>query len=189
MNRSSLTNLTILIKKLARKSSIGRKITTRKQQRHATTKIKNTDVKDQDVVSVSTCSSNEDNPIDIPSSKITSDSKIEQWGTAPQEEMVNTTAENKTTVWIRDFGYPDSSPLHYGKQPPNDNVSNISLSSERFNGRHAKALFDFIPETKDEVAMKCGQVIWIQDRQCPGWLIADVDDETGLVPESYIEFV
>ncbi|KAI8070812.1 hypothetical protein BC940DRAFT_224483, partial [Gongronella butleri] len=63
----------------------------------------------------------------------------------------------------------------------------ISLSSTRFNGCQGRALFDFEPESEHEIPMKAGQTIWIQYRQCEGWLIADVDEETGLVPESYVE--
>lgn len=31
--------------------------------------------------------------------------------------------------------------------------------------------------------------MWVQYRQCPGWLVADVRDETGLVPENYVEIL
>ncbi|KAI9299460.1 hypothetical protein BJ944DRAFT_172352, partial [Cunninghamella echinulata] len=65
----------------------------------------------------------------------------------------------------------------------------ISLSSTRFNGRQARALYDFIPETDYEMTMNAGQSVWIQYRQCDGWLMAEIGDETGLVPESYIEFI
>ncbi|KAI8881977.1 hypothetical protein K501DRAFT_187835 [Backusella circina FSU 941] len=70
-----------------------------------------------------------------------------------------------------------------------NNTSAISLSHPDFNGRDARALFDFTPETEYEIGLKAGQSIWVQYRQCPGWLIADVQDETGLVPESYVEFI
>ncbi|KAI8390157.1 hypothetical protein BD560DRAFT_380086 [Blakeslea trispora] len=96
------------------------------------------------------------------------------------------------SVFVRDFAYSTDSPLHYG-QPATllseKNHSAISLSSPDFNGRNARALFDFKPETEFEIALKAGQSVWVQYRQCPGWLIADVQDETGLIPESYVEFV
>ncbi|CAO3666313.1 unnamed protein product [Rhizopus stolonifer] len=91
-------------------------------------------------------------------------------------------------VIIRDFAYPKDSPLHFGQSLPT-NQSNISLSSPDFTGRDARAMFDFVPETENEIEMKAGQLIWVQYRQCPGWLIADVEDQTGLVPESYVEFI
>ncbi|KAI8374068.1 hypothetical protein EDC96DRAFT_498419 [Choanephora cucurbitarum] len=97
-----------------------------------------------------------------------------------------------SSVLVRDFAYPVDSPLHYG-QPATpsleNNHSTISLSSPDFTGRDARALFDFKPETEYEIALKAGQSIWVQYRQCPGWLVADVQDETGLIPESYVEFV
>ena len=73
-------------------------------------------------------------------------------------------------VLVRDFAYPVDSPLHYG-QPATpsleNNHSTISLSSPDFTGRDARALFDFKPETEYEIALKAGQSIWVQYRQCP----------------------
>lgn len=70
------------------------------------------------------------------------------------------------SVIIRDFAYPKDSPLHFGNPLPN-NQSMISLSSPDFNGRDARALFDFIPETEYEIGFKAGQLIWVQYRECP----------------------
>ncbi|KAL9543126.1 hypothetical protein MBANPS3_008273 [Mucor bainieri] len=94
-------------------------------------------------------------------------------------------------VIVRDFAYPADSPLHFGRNTlvSLNNQSIVSLSSPDFNGRDARALFDFSPETEYEIALKAGQCVWVQYRQCPGWLIADVQDETGLIPESYVEFI
>lgn len=110
--------------------------------------------------------------------------------TTDSDEMtiVPTSREPSTTVMIRDFAYPMDSPLHYGKTLK-PQYSSVSLSSPDFNGREARALFDFTPETEYELSLKTGQTIWVQYRQCPGWLIADVQDETGLIPESYVEFI
>ncbi|KAI9356092.1 hypothetical protein BD770DRAFT_444343 [Pilaira anomala] len=96
--------------------------------------------------------------------------------------------DQKYTVIVRDFAYPIDHPHHFGKtlKPKH---STISLSSPDFNGRDARALFDFTPETEYELPLKQGQLLWVQYRQCPGWLVADVQDETGLIPETYIEFI
>ncbi|KAG2229993.1 hypothetical protein INT48_007811 [Thamnidium elegans] len=116
------------------------------------------------------------------------------------EEHVNTVVETvpiisssdnddqKYLVTVRDFAYPIDHPHHFGKtlKPKH---STISLSSPDFNGRDARALFDFTPETEYELPLKQGQLLWVQYRQCPGWLVADVQDETGLIPETYIEFI
>ncbi|KAI8377885.1 uncharacterized protein BYT42DRAFT_496825 [Radiomyces spectabilis] len=65
----------------------------------------------------------------------------------------------------------------------------MSLSSADFTGCHARALYDFVPETEYEIAMTADQLVWVQYRQYPGWLVADVNDETGLIPESYVELL
>ncbi|KAK4512782.1 uncharacterized protein ATC70_003488 [Mucor velutinosus] len=112
-----------------------------------------------------------------------------------QKSSISLSSTKTTTavqnVIIRDFAYPTDSPLHFGRNmlASLNNQSAVSLSSPDFNGRDARALFDFSPETEYEIALKAGQCVWVQYRQCPGWLIADVQDETGLIPESYVEFI
>ena len=49
----------------------------------------------------------------------------------------------------------------------------MSLSSPDFNGRDARVLFDFSPETEYEIELKAGQIIWVQYRQCPVSLFAE----------------
>ncbi|ORZ15655.1 hypothetical protein BCR42DRAFT_415658 [Absidia repens] len=239
MTLSSISNFTVLIKRIARKSSLRRKITTKKQRsrsyHHHTTTITS---HDQDLASVSTCSSIEDEKHQINTKdvaiNIKNGSRIDSLVTTTivlekddddndndddaaehhseptmNDNLPTTTTTTITTLSInndpeeeystdngttvRDFAYPESSPLHYGQQPFQSdsfgNESQISLSSSRFNGCQAKALYDFTPETDHEIGMKSGQTIWIQYRQCAGWLIADVDDDTGLIPESYVEFI
>ncbi|KAI9279848.1 hypothetical protein BY458DRAFT_13526 [Sporodiniella umbellata] len=92
---------------------------------------------------------------------------------------------SEQAIIVRDFAYPKDSGPYSGQYQD----SSVSLSSPDFNGREARALFDFVPETEYEIGLKAGQAIWVQYRQCPGWLIADVKDQTGLVPESYIEWM
>ncbi|SAM02212.1 hypothetical protein [Absidia glauca] len=242
MSLSPLSNFTVLIKKIARKSTLRRKTASKKQRSRSyhhttittatTTTTTTTLSQDQDLDSVSSCSSNEDEKlhINVPTTKL-NDDKVEYLVVSPtsvEDDMKPTTmtitttdsdlllslttpAHNETqqnddddndddddddndttpSILIRDFAYPDASPLHHGKPaaivPHSD--SQISLSSSRFNGCQAKVLYDFTPETDHEIAMTAGQIIWIQYRQCAGWLIADVDDDTGLVPEAYIELL
>ncbi|KAI8076863.1 uncharacterized protein BX664DRAFT_344126 [Halteromyces radiatus] len=211
MTPSTFTTFTVLIKKIARKGTLRRKLTTKKHQQHEPID-QTTSSHDQDMASVSTCSTNEEEkpPITVLATTTKTNEKehLTTLSSLPLKEKEDDDKENtKSTrnsdvsniqqeestipmIYIRDFAYPVSSPLHNGLNDKRmTNGSQISLSSSRFNGCQAKALYDFIPETEYEIAMKSGQVIWIQYRQCTGWLIADVGDETGLVPESYIEFI
>lgn len=63
-----------------------------------------------------------------------------------------------------------------------------SYSSDEINCK-AMALFDFIPENDNEVALTEGQIIWISYRHGQGWLVAEDSEsgENGLVPEEYVE--
>ncbi|KAK9367860.1 hypothetical protein V1509DRAFT_625583 [Lipomyces kononenkoae] len=61
---------------------------------------------------------------------------------------------------------------------------------DEIHGR-AVALFDFVPENDNEVALKEGQEIWISYRHGQGWLVAQdpATGESGLVPEEYVEII
>jgi hypothetical protein len=119
------------------------------------------------------------------------------------------------TSSVRDFAYSDSHPLHKGAQPLLDSediddglqdFEHRDLGSDSSNGRDddeslvgtysseeinrkAVALFDFVPENDNEVALKEGQLIWISYRHGQGWLVAEDPEtgENGLVPEEYVE--
>lgn len=98
---------------------------------------------------------------------------------------------------------------HWNKEMAQENVEGHSQSDaddENFDNAHeddeedelygtdeinrrAVALFDFIPENDNEVALTEGQIIWISYRHGQGWLVAE-DPSTGrngLVPEEYVE--
>ncbi|ORY95468.1 hypothetical protein BCR43DRAFT_493051 [Syncephalastrum racemosum] len=127
---------------------------------------------------------------------LTADDVINKDNGAETPDLLNKAKEGQDEteegqVVIRDFAYPITSPLHHGRaeESRSSRSSQVSLSSSEFTGRHGRALYDFSPETEYEIGMKAGQLVWVQYRQCPGWLVADVEDETGLIPESYIEFI
>ncbi|KAK9461452.1 uncharacterized protein V1516DRAFT_675986 [Lipomyces oligophaga] len=69
-------------------------------------------------------------------------------------------------------------------------VFSVASADDEIHGR-AVALFDFIPENDNEVALKEGQTIWISYRHGQGWLVAQdpTTGESGLVPEEYVEII
>ena len=104
---------------------------------------------------------------------------------------------------IRDFGYHDEHPLHKGigeideyeeysdgdiLEGEDEEDFDEEYSSDEVN-RKAIALFDFVPENDNEVALREGQLIWISYRHGQGWLVAEDPEtgENGLVPEGYVE--
>lgn len=101
---------------------------------------------------------------------------------------------------IKDYAYPDLSPLRVGDFVIADEV----LSLEEYDyyeaddyedndtdeiNRKAIALFDFNAENDNEVRLHEGQVIWILYRHGQGWLVAEDPEtgENGLVPEEYVQ--
>ncbi|CDS02820.1 hypothetical protein LRAMOSA00224 [Lichtheimia ramosa] len=118
----------------------------------------------------------------------------EEHSTAPYSFDVEHASElEPPEVYTRDFAYPEGTSLHYGfidqKHQQQRRDSQVSLSSPDFTGCQARALYDFVPETEYEIGMNEGDIVWVQYRQCPGWLVADVQNETGLVPESYVDLL
>ncbi|CUM46074.1 uncharacterized protein AC631_03365 [Debaryomyces fabryi] len=88
-----------------------------------------------------------------------------------------------------DFQYKDFEIDHgYDNRESGSEDEDHSYSSDEINCK-AMALFDFIPENDNEVALTEGQIIWISYRHGQGWLVAEDSEsgENGLVPEEYVE--
>ncbi len=41
-------------------------------------------------------------------------------------------------------------------------------------------------DNQNELSFQEGDILLIQYRQCEGWLFAELDEKTGLIPENYI---
>lgn len=65
----------------------------------------------------------------------------------------------------------------------------IASPDEEMHGK-AVALFDFVPEHENELALQEGQIILVSYRHGQGWLVAeDMGGESGLVPEEFVRLV
>ena len=66
----------------------------------------------------------------------------------------------------------------------------IASPDEEMHGR-ALALFDFVPEHENELALSEGQVVLVSYRHGQGWLVAEdpASGESGLVPEEFVRLV
>ncbi|KAI7906846.1 uncharacterized protein BX663DRAFT_493988 [Cokeromyces recurvatus] len=200
MSLNTVIAFALLLKKMTQKDSMKRK-TTQQRLRKTTNNKKDTiplsSEDDDKRTSLIVSTSSMKNTL-LKASVIVDEEDVVIMDTEEKEdfidelklEQITIKAKENNNIIIRDFAYPIDSPLHFGRNSVlKNNQSTISLSSPDFTGRDARALFDFKPETEYEVELKAGQSIWVQYRQCPGWLIADVQDETGLIPESYVEFI
>ncbi|RHZ89206.1 hypothetical protein Glove_18g124 [Diversispora epigaea] len=99
-----------------------------------------------------------------------------------KDDNINNINSENDKIKIRDFGFPIDDPRHWGQPYP---ISTESGEDEYIN-RKARALYDFQAENESELSFQEGDILLIQCRQCDGWLLADLGDETGLVPESYV---
>lgn len=66
----------------------------------------------------------------------------------------------------------------------------IGDPDEEMHGK-AVALFDFVPEHENELALHEGQIILVSYRRGKGWLVAEdpTSKESGLVPEEFVRLV
>lgn len=66
----------------------------------------------------------------------------------------------------------------------------IASPDEEMHGK-AVALFDFVPEHQNELALKEGQIILVSYRHGQGWLVAEdpQTNESGLVPEEFVRLL
>jgi len=66
----------------------------------------------------------------------------------------------------------------------------IASPDEEMHGK-AVALFDFVPEHENELALQEGQIVLVSYRHGQGWLVAEdpQSGESGLVPEEFVRLV
>lgn len=97
---------------------------------------------------------------------------------------------------IRDFGYPESDPLHYGVlEKEKEKEVGVEARGESGGDTQEEAdqklilLYSFIPENDNELALNENQVVIIHYQYGQGWLVAQDPQtgETGLIPEEYVE--
>ncbi|KAG9285990.1 hypothetical protein G9A89_022666 [Geosiphon pyriformis] len=85
---------------------------------------------------------------------------------------------------IRDFAFPADDSRHWGQNNMDQNA--IDEEDDEFTDRRARALYDFQGENESELSFSEGDILLIRSRRCAGWLVADLGEETGLVPENYV---
>ncbi|KAG2202885.1 uncharacterized protein EV154DRAFT_523109 [Mucor mucedo] len=199
MSLNTVIAFALLLKKITRKGSMGKKHFRNKFNKKDSSCSSSEDEEDDNNIIVVEYDNNDDyhlmNKDNKTNSSIISPPSIKSIQKHVSLKPLEITAasiivlpQEESVVVIRDFAYPIDHPYHHGKAIKHQS-SSMSLSSPDFNGRDARALFDFTPETEYELPLKQGQTLWVQYRQCPGWLVADVQDETGLIPETYVEFI
>ncbi|CAG8577799.1 22691_t:CDS:2 [Cetraspora pellucida] len=98
-------------------------------------------------------------------------------------------AENYTfpEIKIRDFGFESDDPRHWGQPCPF--TGDEGENEDEYTDRRARALYDFPAGDADELSFKEGDILIIKQRSGVGWLSAELNDKTGLVPENYVALI
>ncbi|CAG8820855.1 33776_t:CDS:2 [Gigaspora margarita] len=88
-------------------------------------------------------------------------------------------------IKIRDFGYDDNDPRHWGQPYPTSGGEEENNEDDEYTDHRARALYDFQAGDADELSFEEGDILIIKERLGNGWLSAELNDKTGLVPENY----
>lgn len=88
----------------------------------------------------------------------------------------------------------EEGPSESGKGYVVENESDYQMDSNYKSDiidRKAIALFDFVPESDNEVGLTEGQIVWVSYRHGQGWLVSEdlESGKTGLVPEEYVKVI
>ena len=87
-------------------------------------------------------------------------------------------------IKVRDFAFPPDDPRHWGETyPPSSDEEEYGYE---YANHRARALYDFQADTPSEMSFQEGDIMIVRSQQCTGWLVADMGEETGLVPENYV---
>lgn len=87
---------------------------------------------------------------------------------------------NSVMYIIRDFGYPTTSRLHYGEYP--------EIKLPEYKAKYARCLYDFEATEECELSFKKNDLLYIKNKLYPGWLLGELNNQEGMVPESYLSF-
>ncbi|ORX77398.1 SH3-domain-containing protein [Basidiobolus meristosporus CBS 931.73] len=100
-----------------------------------------------------------------------------------ETEEASSQTSDEPELKIRDFAYPPSDPRHWGEyveeEEEEDDVESVQV----------RALYDFTAESPDELSFSEGDILNIQYKECEGWLVGYLEDQVGLIPENYVEFI
>ncbi|CAG8565557.1 812_t:CDS:2 [Paraglomus brasilianum] len=95
-----------------------------------------------------------------------------------------TSTDATLEIKVRDFAFPPDDPRHWGETyPPSSDEEEYGYE---YANHRARALYDFQADTPSEMSFQEGDIMIVRSQQCTGWLVADMGEETGLVPENYV---
>ncbi|CAG8582173.1 21286_t:CDS:2 [Dentiscutata erythropus] len=81
-------------------------------------------------------------------------------------------------IKIRDFGYADDDPRHWGQPYPGGEEENNE--DDEYTNHRARALYDFQAGDAEELSFKEGDILLVKRRLDDGWFFAELNDKTGL---------
>uniref|UniRef100_A0A7N6BQA5 Neutrophil cytosolic factor 4 n=1 Tax=Anabas testudineus TaxID=64144 RepID=A0A7N6BQA5_ANATE len=74
-------------------------------------------------------------------------------------------------------------------RPPTRKVKTVKPNMDLFSSPRAEAMFDFRGNSKAELNLKRGEVIFLLRRVNADWLEGTVNNQTGIFPESFVKII
>ncbi|XP_023286971.1 neutrophil cytosol factor 4 [Seriola lalandi dorsalis] len=74
-------------------------------------------------------------------------------------------------------------------RPPTRKVKTVKPKMDLFSSPRAEAMFDFRGNSKAELNLKRGEVIFLLRRVNADWLEGTVNNQTGIFPESFVKII
>ncbi|XP_037546280.1 neutrophil cytosol factor 4 [Nematolebias whitei] len=74
-------------------------------------------------------------------------------------------------------------------RPPTRKVKTVKPNMDIFSSPRAEAMFDFRGNSKTELNLKRGEVIFLLRRVNADWLEGTVNNQTGIFPESFVKII
>ncbi|GES82128.1 SH3 domain-containing protein [Rhizophagus clarus] len=103
------------------------------------------------------------------------------------EDIINNMSPE---IKIRDFAFPTDDPRHWGQEIPEEEVEEEEEEEDiEYLNRRARALYDFPAENSSELSFQEGDILFVQCQKYEGWFMANLGEETGLIPVNYVKIL
>lgn len=94
------------------------------------------------------------------------------------------TDSTETRFFLRDFAYPINNPLHFVHR-----AAFLRSSAPPTENYHARVIYPYESTMEGELSVEAAEVLTVLKNLGNGWVFARQREQTGMVPENYIQRV